>query len=410
MSNVSSLPFTKSSRRETMKVCILSSSYPQRVDDPVAAAGLFVQSFARAVAAEGCKVTVITQDRGTETDTDDTPGLQVVRYPWLGNNARASYLNPARPRDALRMWSLVSNGWKTLRSLHAEVQFDHVIAMWAAPAGYLARKLNRLDGTPYTVWCLGSDIWTYGRRPFFRGQIAKVVRDAAFAFADGLQLAADAQRLGGRDVRFLPSSRHLDRSLSANAVLPGTRPQFVFVGRYAPAKGVDVLLEAFGLYRKRGGSGTLHVFGGGPDESAIRARSEQPDLKGAVLVNGYANEETVVTSMSACDVVVIPSRIESVPVVLSDAVQMGRPVVVADVGDMGQLVREHRAGCVVPAENPMALCQALERIATNTPSGHYAQGVQGLASRFDISTSALKWIELASTPQPDACLPTVVGA
>ena len=46
-------------------------------------------------------------------------------------------------------------------------------------------------------------------------------------------------------------------------------------------------------------------------------------------------------------VLILPSRIESIPVILSDALQLDCNLIVTDVGDMGPLVRSYRAGMVV---------------------------------------------------------------
>ena len=64
---------------------------------------------------------------------------------------------------------------------------------------------------------------------------------------------------------------------------------------------------------------------------------------------------------AACDCVVIPSRSESIPIVLSEALQAGKPLIVTDVGDMGSIVREHHLGEVVPSEDPPSLARAMQR-------------------------------------------------
>ncbi len=375
-------------------MCILTSSYPQAANDPAAAAGLFVKDFAEAVAEQGNDVTVLTQDRRLGAPAEESPRVRLVTYPWLGGNSRASYLRPYRPGDALKMFSLVRQGWHALRRLHEQHKFDHVLAMWAAPAGYLARKLKKLDGVPYTVWCLGSDIWTYGRIPVFWNAIARVLQDSDLLYADGEDLCRQAGQLAHKPCEFMPTSRRLDKELVQHVPMidrqAGTR--FFFVGRYAPVKGVDVLLEAMALYRHRGGKGHLYMFGGGPLDGSLRQRAAQDDLVDCVTVGGFADEATVVSYMTACDCALIPSRMESIPIALSDALQLGRPVIVSDVGDMGQLVRSSSAGFVVPAEDATALCDAMFSFASRSQSD-FRDGVAALASKFDIGHAAFEWLE-----------------
>ncbi|HEX7265779.1 MAG TPA: glycosyltransferase, partial [Candidatus Dormibacteraeota bacterium] len=70
--------------------------------------------------------------------------------------------------------------------------------------------------------------------------------------------------------------------------------------------------------------------------------------------------------MKACDCLVIPSRKESIPVVFSEAIQMGIPMLVTDTGDMGTLAREHGLMDPVPPEDIDALATAMRAFAGDT--------------------------------------------
>jgi glycosyltransferase involved in cell wall biosynthesis len=82
---------------------------------------------------------------------------------------------------------------------------------------------------------------------------------------------------------------------------------------------------------------------------------------------------------------------ESIPVIFSDALQMGRPLIVSDVGDMGRLLREHPAGLVVPPEDPSALCAAMLQMAAQDRD-RYTPRIQELAAQFDVARVAAAWI------------------
>jgi glycosyltransferase involved in cell wall biosynthesis len=272
--------------------------------------------------------------------------------------------------------------------------------MWAVPGGALAVRLKRRFGVPVTTWCLGSDIWTLGRYPILRGLVRRVLRASSLVFADGLQLAADAERIAGRPCEFMASGRRLNRALDQRLAPAGPGVNFLFLGRYARVKGVDVLLEAMAEFCRSQPSGHLHVLGGGPLEAQIRARAGRPDLRGRVSIGGYADETAAVSWLAACDCVVIPSRMESIPVIFSDALQMGRPLIASDVGDMGALLRAHPAGLVVPPDDASALCEAMLQMAGEDRS-RYAPHIHELAAQFDVTKVAAAWIRrVQSAPSP----------
>ncbi len=372
-----------------MKIAVLTSSFPEHPEDSAAAAGLFVRDFCVVLAQSGHEVHVITQMKSD--GVPETPAsLRVHWYPWSGRDKALAYLKPYKPHDALAALSLFRSGYRTLRRLHDEVGFDHVFAMWAVPAGWMAQWLKRRRGVPYTVWCLGSDIWTYGRYPLLKHVVANVLRNADQVYADGLELGERATELSGVACPFLPSSRVWDGTATPVERPSGEATRFLFVGRYASVKGVDVLLEAMAQYRAAGGDGHLYLFGGGPMEASLQARATEPDLADCVTLGGLADKETYQRQLAACDCFLIPSRMESIPLVLSDALQQGKPLIVSDVGDMGRLLRETPAGLVVPPGDVGALAGALQRVADGEP-GAYDDAIASLSTRFQLRESVAAW-------------------
>jgi glycosyltransferase involved in cell wall biosynthesis len=98
-----------------------------------------------------------------------------------------------------------------------------------------------------------------------------------------------------------------------------------------------------------------------------------------------------VQSIRLSKAVLIPSRQESIPVILSDALQLGRPVIVSDVGDMGTLVRRHHAGIVVPPGDSHALAEAMLTLE-HIGSEDFATGIHSLNQLFDVSTTVKTWL------------------
>lgn len=374
-----------------MHIAVLTSSFPEHPGDSAAAAGLFVRDYCVELARAGHRVTVLTQQKSDATPETPTE-LAVNWYSWRGKDRPLSYLKLYHPQDALAAISLYRSGYSALKQCHRECPIDHVFAMWAVPAGLMARWFNKKTGVPYTVWCLGSDIWNYGRYPVLKNIVAAVLRGAAHVYADGLELGERATAISGIPCAFLPSSRTLGDSPPAVVRPPDDGPRFLFVGRYARVKGVDILLEAMARYRREGATGHLYLFGGGPEEGALRERAGHPDLAHCVTVGGLADRDTYLEQLAACDCFLIPSRMESIPLVLSDALQMGKPVIVSDVGDMGRLLRETPAGLVVPPEDPDALASALQRIG-GAHGEDFQEGIKRLASKFSLAQSAQVWLE-----------------
>jgi glycosyltransferase involved in cell wall biosynthesis len=356
-------------------------------------AGAFIPGFVSALVERGCEVTVLTPDKaGAKEEPGDH---RVVWFEWAGSSRPLVDLRLRSPGDLRSILSLLSQGERALRSLVEKGRIDECLALWAVPAGHLARRACR-GRVPYSVWSLGSDIHDWARRPVVGSLVRRVLRGADRRFADGLELAAEVERISGRDCVFLPSMRRLPPPAPL-PVPPGPGINFLFVGRLEPVKGADVLIDAFEAARSGGLDARLTLLGGGSLEHALKGRvTERGDADRVTFISGVP-PEVVAAYMKACDCLVIPSRNESIPVVFSEAVQSGIPMLVSDVGDMGELARKHGLDGPVPPGDVAGLAAGLRSFAADTKgaSVRFESARAGLLEIFDLGRSADRYLATA---------------
>jgi len=253
-----------------------------------------------------------------------------------------SLLSPSRPWQ----WPMIVRTLASLRRQVIDADADgcvgHVLGLWALPSGWAARGLARHADIPYSVWALGSDIWSLGRYPMVRGLLGSVCREASLAFADGLQLAADAETLCGRRFEFMPSCRRLE-GVRAVPVAAQAPYRYLFLGRWHPNKGVDLLVDALERLSPSDWERIreVHIAGGGPLAPLVEAAVARLQMSGRpVRLDGYLDRQQASAALAEADRLLLPSRIESIPVVFSDALAYGLPIVAMPVGDLPLLLAE----------------------------------------------------------------------
>ena len=64
------------------------------------------------------------------------------------------------------------------------------------------------------------------------------------------------------------------------------------------------------------------------------------------------------------DVFVIPSRLDALPRAVIEATIVGTPVIGTAVGGIPEILDQGKGGMLVPPEDPMALADAIEALAT----------------------------------------------
>ncbi len=210
------------------------------------------------------------------------PGSSSMHEQWAEDVEVFRYAAPAKPLSTLKPWHpaeladlfrVLGAGARATREAVQAGPTAHILALWALPSGEWARQVSRGTGVPYSVWTLGSDIWTWGRIPVIRQLLRRVLRQAYCCYSDGLKLADDTRRIAGRAVEFLPSTRRIDARSDRS---PADKPPYrmLFLGRWHPNKGVDLLLDALDLLDDNDWSriAGVEVQGGGPLDGLVRER------------------------------------------------------------------------------------------------------------------------------------------
>ena len=158
-------------------------------------------------------------------------------------------------------------------------------------------------------------------------------------------------------------------AMAARAALglpPG--PLLLYVGRIAPIKGLETLLDAVGCLRGAGTPARLAVVGGETDEPTdgheadVRRRASALALGDAVTFVGAQPQQRLREWYVAADVTVLPSYYESFGMVALEAMACGSPVVASRVGGLQTTVRDGVTGLLVPEGDPCALAATITRV------------------------------------------------
>jgi glycosyltransferase involved in cell wall biosynthesis/GT2 family glycosyltransferase len=169
--------------------------------------------------------------------------------------------------------------------------------------------------------------------------------------------------------------------------------RFVCVGRLAEQKGQLLLLDALARLANEGHAFEMVLAGDGPMRPAIEKRIARLNLGERVRITGWLSNEAVRKEILDARALVLPSFAEGLPVVLMEALALGRPVVTTFVAGIPELVEAGWSGWLVPAGSVNELADAL-RQALETPVDRLEAmgriGAERAAARHDARTEAAK--------------------
>jgi len=111
--------------------------------------------------------------------------------------------------------------------------------------------------------------------------------------------------------------------------------QIAYIGRDSYEKGIDIL------------------------------RQIEPKIKGNVVYCTSLPWREAMRVLKSSSLIVIPSRMESLPTVVKEAFYLKIPVIATSVGGMPELVVDKNTGILVPPENPDKLLEEINHLLQN---------------------------------------------
>ena len=153
------------------------------------------------------------------------------------------------------------------------------------------------------------------------------------------------------------ASAHRGTFLASLGLSP-ERPRIVFSGKLTTIKAPEILLEAFAKLGEPRPS--LCFVGDGPLRSMLEARARELGVGDRVCFAGFRNQRELPAFYDLADVFVLPSRVEPWGLVVNEAMNAGRAIVVSDrVGSGADLVKPGENGAVFPINDVDRLAAAL---------------------------------------------------
>ncbi len=364
-----------------IKLLLITNRYPAHADD---CASPFVADFVAGLRRNDIDCTVLTPNHQAEKYDDDQ---QIIRFDWGEDDKNIGSLPKLAPSSWVKIKNYIVNGQKEAIRLHQEHHFDFCLALWAAPAGLFAKKLYDKFNLPYDVWCLGSDIHTYAKLPVVGSKIVSVLRSADIVYSDGRDLGRQAQKLSGCQYQFLPSMRRV--LLPDDIETTISEKIFVCPGRVERAKGVYDLLASFRRISPEFPEWRLIYIGSGGVQSELERRIKRFGLQDKVTLTGFVSSEKMWGLIAQSTAVIIPTHADSLPLTFGEAMQLKRPVIVTDVGDLKYFAERYRTGLSVPVRNRSKLTKAMKRFTTDDWKSD--EDFDGCTAELDIDLAADKF-------------------
>jgi len=284
---------------------------------------------------------------------------------FAGAFANALQLSGRSPRALPYHLIYLLEACLILEWLQAE-QVDHLHAHFGTNPAEVALLVRLLGGPTYSFTVHGPD--EFDSSPFLH--LDRKIGGAKFVAAVNSYCRAQLFRRSVASDWGKIKIVHcgIEEAFHAGVTVPpSAERRLVCVGRLCEQKGQLILLEAFAKVSKALGDCRLVLAGDGEMRPEVERRIAELGLQESVTITGWIDSATVRQEILAARALVLPSFQESLPVVIMEALALGRPVVCTYVAGIPELVVHGKTGWIVPAGSLEPLVESLAECLNASP-------------------------------------------
>jgi glycosyltransferase involved in cell wall biosynthesis len=285
-------------------------------------------------------------------------------------------------------------------------EVDVIHAHWMFPQGFLALLAVKLAGSEARVLCTshGADLFGLKNSVFEKIKRYTARRCAALTVvSEAMKEKIKSYGIASDKIRVLPMGVDLTHTF-----VPADEPvrpnSLLFVGRLVEKKGLEYLLRAVAIVRKKLPDVTLDCVGSGPLLPELQALARSLSVDDIVTFHGSVTNTQLPEFYQSHGIVVFPSVIadsgdqEGFGLVLVEALGCGCAVVVTDLPAMRDIVSAESA-IIVEQKNVSQLAGAIEELV-QAPAQRKKlaeKGRQHVIERYDWNIVAKKYAEIINS-------------
>ncbi|MBR1928541.1 MAG: glycosyltransferase [Paludibacteraceae bacterium] len=331
-----------------MKVLYLTQWYPHRYDNML---GLFVRKHAEAVAAQGVDVCVLFFWYDKKIDSNQilfrqTNGVKEVYVYYCSSYFRA----------VIEGWKYVKTNWgiPDLCQLNV-ITKNALLPLW----------LKLTNHIPYVV----AEHWSaYLPQNEGKGKLSKAhrllakltVKHAAAVMPVSLALEQGMKKYGLKNNNYIRLYNVVDDFFYSIQKQPHQPTNILHVSCFDnEAKNVIGLLRAVGQVSKSRNDFVLTMVGSGQDLDMAKEEAKRLELyEKIVFFKGELQPYQVAEQFALSDIFVLFSNYENAPVVLSESMAVGVPIISTNVGGIPQMV-DSKTGILIQPNDEVSLQEAI---------------------------------------------------
>lgn len=330
-----------------MELWVMTNEYQPYI---VGGLGVVATNLSRALAEDGLRVTVLSQTARHQVRAFEDSNMRIIRFPKE---------RPYYAADGRKYQYEPVHRWLD-RHIDSKPDLIQIHSVeYAGAASYYKKRYK----VPLVYTC-HSLVALEGRSP-----IEQVVENRQRRMLDAADCIVVPSQWAKRTIEQTYPGSHKKINVIENGVHIQRRPNLhsdhrnlLYVGRLIPSKGIEELLRAIALVKKKEPAIRLSVIGRGTAayERKLKGMTAALGLKRNVRWIGYVAPEQVLDLYRSFGTVVVPSLQETFGLVALEALANGVPLISTNAGGLAQFVNDEVAE-VIPQVNSREIAASIQK-------------------------------------------------
>lgn len=248
--------------------------------------------------------------------------------------------------------------------LHAHYAIPHAIS------AFIAKQILGKENLKIITTLHGTDITLVGLEPSFLPLMKFSIEqsDGVTAVSEFLKNETLSNYNIKKDIKVIPNFvdtekyRPIDSYSIKNEIAPSGEKILIHVSNFRHVKRVQDVIRIFHLILKEIPA-KLILIGDGPDRTNCESLAR--DLGISEHVKFLGKQFELVPLLSAADIFLIPSEVESFGLSALEAMACGLPVVGSNVGGLSELILHNKTGYIAPVGNIQQMAEYTLKLLTD---------------------------------------------
>jgi glycosyltransferase involved in cell wall biosynthesis len=223
-----------------------------------------------------------------------------------------------------------------------------ILSYHVIPHSFFAYLASKVSGIPFSISQTGLLIQRYSERKVIGKLILHIFKRALFVNVPGTSSRQHwiSKGIESSKIRILHSTISLDQFSNTNAP---KKYDFIFMGRLAPEKNIELILKALLNLKKRGLSPSMAIVGEGPDRKKLETFVDSNELREEVTFTGF--QTNVAPWLNMSEIFVMASLTEAMPTALMQAMACELVCISSNIGNIPDIINHSQNGFLFESDN-----------------------------------------------------------